>query len=468
MRLNVPGIRSLVWPALAAFLFSGLFIIQQPGRIENDAMQYEQLSRSILQGKYELQGVATMYREPIYPLFRAIVHFFSGGDPHVVLWFQAIISVATCVIAAWVVGRIDGRWKLPVAWATALFPGYAVWSSQHYSETLSAFILVVIGWQYYRFWNEENPRSLRWQAALIGLTTGLLTLTKAAYEFLPFCIAGLFILGMKKRARYSSAIIVIVVSLLVVIPWVLRNGVQFGQYGITNRVGIAVYARAMKAQFSWKELAVSYGSELLGQSTMIRFIPGTSPIIGQQWVTPLGEETERKKAGESVYTIDADMLAHGKRIIFSSLSNVIRYVLWTPIDEMRLFGLPSPLSPGFRIEAMYNVQAKAGNLSLIKFSIVLVAHAIQILWWALIIFGGWMLIRAKLWQHPSLLLVGYTAFIYAPFDNISRYAAPVLPWIIALVVAGILYPKFGQAAVQRTNDADNAKFETAATEPLTR
>lgn len=453
-------LRSLLWPAFIAVALASFYVVTQPGQLYGDAAEYDAIARSILRGRFELaeeftSGVPqpTMHREPGYPAFRALVYAAAGDHPNAILWLQALLSGLTVIIVARSVRRLDARWELPVAWLTALYPGFVVWAGQHYSEIFAALLAAVAGYVWIRLWETRDDARRAWKlACAFGLVIGALTLTKASFQVLPAFAAGLIIVTGPWRKRWELSLLILAGFLVIVTPWIVRNGRTFGQYVITYRTGVVIHTRALKAEAPWSQLATSYGSVLFGEAPMIRLFPTSPPIIIQLWKQTWDDKNVLLKQGMRYYQADQVLLGRGVRVIFSSPSVLARYVMWSGIDELRFFALTSPLSPKFGVELIANQEAKEGKLPLSKLGVVLGAHALQFLWWAFIAAGFVVLVRARLWRHPSLLFVGYAAVMYMPFDNIPRYATPLLPWIMALIVAAIWRPGRHRALAPRTTD----------------
>ena len=484
--------RSLLWPSLVAVAFASFYVVTQPGPLDyNDAYDYDHLAKSILQGRYELSDdyksppLPTMQREPGYPAFRAAIYAIAGDRPNIILWIQALLAGITVLLTGLTVRRLDNRWSLPVAWLVALYPGFAVWTGQHYSEIFAAFLVAPAAYVWVRLWEARDAPMLHSMGVPLtsklaissGLLLGALSLTRASFQVLPIFAAGLLIAGgegislplRSRRARWKQALLVIVGFLIVVAPWVIRNGRTFGQYSITYRIGIILHMRALEAEASWSELGTSYGSVLFGEATMLRLFPATPPIVTQWWSKTWDVKLAHLGDGLRAYESDAIFLSQAWKKIFSSPPVFMRFALWSGIDELRLFGLSSPLSPKFGVELIANQEAKEGRLSWSKLGVVWGAHALQFLWWALIVTGFVVLVRARLWRHPSLLFVGYAAVMYAPLDNIPRYAVPILPWVMALIAAAI-WPRRSRAAGrprstdQRLIEAANAAYHEAEAE----
>jgi hypothetical protein len=132
---------------------------------------------------------------------------------------------------------------------------------------------------------------------------------------------------------------------------------------------------------------------------------------------------------------DAIMFARAKGTILSSPAVFTRYVAWSAIDCWRLLAFASPLSPGFPIEAMFNVQAAAGPLSMAQVLILVVAHVIEWIWVIGTLIGLVLGFRAYGLKFVPGWIVGYTVFFYAPTDDAVRFGAPFTPWrVVCLVI----------------------------------
>ncbi len=448
-RHNLVARHSLLWPSLVAVAFACFYVTTQPGQIHADAEEYDLISRSILQGRYELREAfsdtpePTMHREPGYPAFRALVYATVGDRPVVILWIQALLSGLAVTIAACTIRRVDPRWALPVAWFTALYPGFAVWAGQHYAETLAAFLVAVTGYAWIRVWEgrDDVVATGRWRtAAAFGVILGILALTKAAFQVLPLVAAGFLLVTGSWRTRWKTAVIILFAFGIVITPWIIRNTLRFDQPSITYRTGIVLYTRALKAEIPWVRMGTSAGSVLFGQATMIRFFPEVPPVVTQLWQQTWEDKNALLHQGFRFYQADEVLFQRARDRLFASPAVMARYALWSPIDDLRLFGLASPFSPKFGVEHIFIQQARDGSLTFVQSAIVLAAHAAQLVWWGFILMGALFLIRERKWGHPSLLIVGYVAMLYAPFDNIPRYAVPILPWIIALIIVALWPP----------------------------
>ncbi|HWQ99457.1 MAG TPA: class I SAM-dependent methyltransferase, partial [Candidatus Methylomirabilis sp.] len=469
--------RSLLWPSLIAMVFASFYVVTQPGQLFGDAYEYDTLAKSILHGRYELAeeftpNVAqpTMHREPGYPAFRALVYAVVGIHPPVILWLQVLLLAGALAFAARTAGRIDPRYELPVAWLTAIYPGYVVWAGQHYSESLASFLVALVGWLFFLTIRPREKTRPVLVACLLGLVLGCLILTKAGFLFLPILLAAVIAWRGKAKQHVLHAVIVLAIAAISIAPWIIRNGRTFGEYHITYRTGIGLYTRALKAIEPWDRLWASYGSVVIGEATVLRFFPGHEPIVIQLWQRTWDEKNALLRAGSRYYQADDELLRRAKLIIAESPSIAARFALWTGVDELRLFSLTSPLSPKFGVELIGNQEAREGRLSVATLFVVWAAQLLQLAWWFLLAFGAWRLLRRGQFDHPSLLFIAYLAATHAPFDLIPRYSVPVLPWMIGLIVAALLRPDSsnGGAPIRSTDrrliEAANIAYHEAEAE----
>ncbi|MFA5750479.1 MAG: hypothetical protein WC895_04660, partial [Candidatus Shapirobacteria bacterium] len=400
--------KSLLWPLLVAGAYASWFVVTAPGPLAKDAAQYDALARSILHGQYQLDGVTTMFREPGYSVFRAAL-YAVGFPTSAILWVQVALIVATIWLATSAVRRIDERLVLPTAWLSAIYAGLTYTASQSYSECFTAFILALVGYVAVRVIAQTSRPTVEIPnskfrptikqsnnqtaftascfpialAIILGLLCGYLALTRGVYLFFGLLCAVVLFCFMRRetmRKRLLIAVSIFGASLLLIVPWIVRNEILFGRPALALRAGTNLYARAVKAKQSWSVYAVSLGSATLGQAAMTKWAPTVTPFVMMEqyretWAVylPMTEVMPDWKA-------DAIMFARAKGTILSSPAVFTRYVAWSAIDCWRLLAFASPLSPGFPIEAMFNVQAAAGPLSMAQVLILVVAHVIEWIW----------------------------------------------------------------------------------------
>ncbi len=135
--------------ALAAGLALRLFFIWHFPFYSGDSKFYEELARNWLDhGVYGLyvRGVlmAVDMRVPGYPAFLAAIYFVIGRSARVVMVAQALLDLATCVLAALLAARLAPVSRRAVAgtaalWMAALCPFTADYTAVVLTETLATF-----------------------------------------------------------------------------------------------------------------------------------------------------------------------------------------------------------------------------------------------------------------------------------------------------------------------------------------
>jgi 4-amino-4-deoxy-L-arabinose transferase-like glycosyltransferase len=421
---------------LLALIVGSYFVIANPGVLEADASQYHEMALGLASGQgFVLEGEISMEREPFYPMFRAGL-FMLGLDVPGVLWVQLVLLIIALWIFMLVLERFSHAQALWSGAIAAIYPGFMVWPSLHLSESLSIFLLAVLAFLYDRVsFKDGTFRQSWWILSFLGMTCGLLILTKAVYLFLPFVIV-CAICFQHKVARLAKASVFFTMVLVMVMPWLYRNHVRFDRWSITNRSGWMVYARGIKTEFSWGQLLQTGASVLVGESVLVWIDPGAQPIVRQQWVEPLQSVIAMRKEGVSYVEIDRIFMERGKEKLFSDPTNLLRYAAWIPIETVRLLAFASPRSPLFNVEQMFVVEARAGTLSFIKIVLLAALHFFQFFWLILIFTGLVILLRRGQLFQINTLLVLYTIGIYVLFDSIARYSAPIFPLLISVACVG--------------------------------
>lgn len=421
---------------LVGFLLAGSFVVLQPGQIVKDAGEYDALAQSILRGSYELNGEPSMLREPGYPVFRAAIRLISD-KPEVVLWIQVFLFVAIIWLVWDSIRRLDARFAVLGAWSAALSYGLAVYASRHLLEMLSAFLIVLIAWFAVRAMQSDKP----WKD-LIGfsLSSSALILTRVPLALIPIALGIMLAWNWKKRGVVEvvkKGSVFFGILLLLVTPWIIRNGKTFGVWSITGRTGIQVAARAYKANESWGRLQDSLSSVVIGRSLNALSYPDSQPIILEQWKWVW----DRFAAwGIDRNEIEADKALRKEAfgILLSDVPHFLRGGMWSIVDMGRLLALPSPMAPEFGIEGMFWPKVEAERIGVIDRCILWVAHVLQLAWWIGMLAGLYLGFR----MHGKRFIPGFiflaVLVAHAPADNIVRYAAPIMPWLVFLAFLGWL------------------------------
>ncbi len=319
-----------------------------------DSCEYVNIAQH-LPYSFSLAGSPTAFRAPFYPFF--VFVFFH---PLALGFAQIILSLITC----WLVYLIGRKFSPRVAIASALLFALAPMTSQTsvqvLTETLFTF-LVVVG---IYFWTDRP--------VLSGLAFGLGILTRPL--LLPFSIV-LLLLGFKQR----RLVVVALISLLVVLPWTIRNAIVFKEFipVSTGGMGLNLYVGTI-------DLKYGTGENVWNQ------------IVNSEYRT-------------DYYSRDKERALRRK-----ALDVIVAHPLeWLRIrirQYPRLFMDGQVLLPGGRVRQFAFL---LGNLVLLILAVV-----------------SW---RKELYLITFPL---FLALIHIPLWTENRYSLPMMPMVIVLAVLG--------------------------------
>ncbi|HKO88592.1 MAG TPA: glycosyltransferase family 39 protein [Burkholderiales bacterium] len=119
-----------------------------------------------------------------------------------------------------------------------------------YSEVSGAALIALAS--FLCFLAVKTRRAIHFLAA--GLSFGLLILTKASFLYVAIALLVIYVAYALIRAddrrqrgvAMTSAILVVVGTVLIVAPWMLRNQMQFGSPNLADRGGLVLMTRAVK------------------------------------------------------------------------------------------------------------------------------------------------------------------------------------------------------------------------------
>ena len=241
-------------PALLAGLALRLFFIWRFPFYSGDTAYYEELARNWLyHGVYGFyshgQLLPSDARAPGYPAFLAAVCFLAGTGRQAVMLAQALLDLATCVLAAGIASRLAAdapgatrnRVAIAALWLTALCPFTANYAAVPLTEVLATFLTTLAlliflspsGMGVDRISsNRDLLRAVKtWLVG--GIVVGLGTLVRPETPLL--LAAVLIVLWLRFRGReYWSKLALPTVwmiagFLLPLSPWAARNALSVGR-----------------------------------------------------------------------------------------------------------------------------------------------------------------------------------------------------------------------------------------------
>jgi 4-amino-4-deoxy-L-arabinose transferase-like glycosyltransferase len=198
------------------------------------------LARSVAEGHgfsspTDLDSGPSAWTAPVYPYILAGVFkafgVYTPASAWIILTFNSVFAALTCwtifLIAERIYGNAVARWA---AWIWAVFPYLIYWPVRVVWEaSLSTFLLTLALWFVIRATDYERPRHRDWVA--FGLLWGFIALTNTALIILlPFFLAWMILQLPSGAQRFSGAAICLVIFVLCLAPWTIRNYKTFGRF----------------------------------------------------------------------------------------------------------------------------------------------------------------------------------------------------------------------------------------------
>jgi hypothetical protein len=224
--------RAWLWITLGASLLVRLvlFFTYPPAHF-SDTNAYRGIAETVF-----TEWVAYSYiRTPGYPIFLALL-----GPDRAVYAAQLILGTAASLLLFYIGWKISRKaWFGALAGlAHTLNLGQLFFEANILSESLTTFLVVLLAagmaWLLY-----ASPRLPAWRILsmgfLLGLTGGVLTLTRPQYIFLPFWAAFLLVAVWRGRAggvRWGTALLLGLTSLTFIGAWMFKLHQRFGVWGM--------------------------------------------------------------------------------------------------------------------------------------------------------------------------------------------------------------------------------------------
>jgi len=206
------------------------FLILAPERPLNidDAISWDSVAWNFLNGRgfTEIDGKPTSVRPPVYPVFLSIIYFLFGRNYYIVYLVQSIIGALICLLIFLLSKRFFNDTTSFIAGIfCSVWPPLVVYTGIISSEILFTFLLLL----FLIFLYNEKISPI-----LSGIVLGITNLTRSTIVVYPIFII-IFLLLIKSNFKEVKKIITIfVVSLIVVLPWTIRNCIVFKRFLLIN------------------------------------------------------------------------------------------------------------------------------------------------------------------------------------------------------------------------------------------
>jgi 4-amino-4-deoxy-L-arabinose transferase-like glycosyltransferase len=245
----------------------------------HDQLSYDALARSLLAGRgysftekwypFTPANTPTAHWSFIYPLYLAGIYAVTGYHPLAARLFQGAVGGALICILIYLIGRrvVNEDTGLVSAGLAAVYGYFIYYSVALMTETF--FIVLVLLSLYLSLEIKEKPALARW--LLLGLALGMASLLRqTVLLFVPFLLFWLFWELIGRGVRWWYFTIPVVVILLMIAPWTVRNYRVYHQFlPLNSNVGYALFAsNHPHLGTDWRndEIVVPVPEELAGQN----------------------------------------------------------------------------------------------------------------------------------------------------------------------------------------------------------
>lgn len=203
-----------------------IFFAAHPRPLASDSRDYDQLGWALAhEGRYSVDGTATAYRAPGYPAFIAAIYAAAGRRPDAVRVTQAVLDSLTALLLYVLLARRNRTAAVLAGLAWAVFPAAILFTNDLFSEAPFTFGVVAFAWLASR----DRIRS----DVVAGIVLGALILTKP----LMLLFAAALPLALSKRRSSRPTTAILIVALLPVLAWMIRNLIVMGTPALITSAG---------------------------------------------------------------------------------------------------------------------------------------------------------------------------------------------------------------------------------------
>jgi 4-amino-4-deoxy-L-arabinose transferase-like glycosyltransferase len=385
-----------------------------------DDWDYNRHARSIASGNgfpdsyYVADRGPSALRAPGYPYFLAAIYTVSDDSITAGRVANAILGALAVFLLYLIASRIWGRRiGLLAATGAAIFPPLVLLSRDLLSESL--FIALELG-AVLCVLEFRRLRGLRW-AALAGLLGGLAALTRNPGPALAIpVVVGLWVYRPRLSWRAASApALALACMVLIVVPWTVRNAVQFGRFiPITSGAGFAMAG-------TYNEVSL-HDDVHPGSWRTPRVVPEYTPLF--------------LAAGIDEGTLDATLRSDATSFAFAHPGYVAEVTGW---NLLRMFEVA-----GGSVVELNSEEVNTRGIGSADPLVERIGLGIAV---GLAILGIYVIVRRRrataagppiprgplfLWLVPIFLIL-----VSAPINGLPRQRTPADPFILILAAIGL-------------------------------
>ena len=239
---NNRGIITILILGLVLRLF--FFAVSQPWEesvlktkiLIGDAKGYNRLANELIETGSLKSSSYSQFRTPGYPFFISIIYSIFGNKPWVVLLIQNFIN-AISLLGIFYLSRIFFNDNISYL-STILYtfdPLTIFYSNTLLTETLFSFILVYSIYSLFMGLKKERLKYFM----ISGILLGVCTLIRPITLYFPFVMFAIIFIYQKTRRsfRYYAIIVFTLLFTVTIIPWMIRNYINYGYLNLTSFKG---------------------------------------------------------------------------------------------------------------------------------------------------------------------------------------------------------------------------------------
>jgi len=176
------------------------------------------------------------FRPPVYPLFLAGVYSLFGHKPYIAIIIQIFLGCLTCALVYKIgeafiqkeVGFIAGL-LLALDFPTAIYTNLLM------AETIFIFLFLFTIYFFLKFLKEGKRTYLIYSGIFLGLST----LCRPISQYFIVLMVPLFLVIYRKDIKRGllSCLLYLLIFLVVIAPWALRNYTTYGSFKLTAMPG---------------------------------------------------------------------------------------------------------------------------------------------------------------------------------------------------------------------------------------
>ena len=226
---------------LLGFLARILFTLIHPKMyLIADMAGYNEAAISLLQDhEFRVKGVISASRPPVYPYFLLVIYSIFGHSLFAVRIVQAAVGAFTSVVV-FKTGELmfDRKTGALAGVMWALYTASWALGDMILSESLFALLMITSVYFIIRIAEFGSPWIILWAAVFAGAAT----LTRTIYTpFVPFLLLVIMVLKIGNPRLISRYILLLLIFLMTLFPWMLRNYYTHGVFTMNPKSGVDFY-----------------------------------------------------------------------------------------------------------------------------------------------------------------------------------------------------------------------------------